>query len=132
MRNIVNNILLGVLAAILGVIFSLAGTAVHAYFIGPVPAGLIIALIASAAILLALRLLMVTRWYSLICFAVMMIVVYILAQPTANGSVLISNKFEDFAWIYGLVIIGLIIQVFPTLKLSQAEQEPESNAVSFR
>lgn len=132
MGNVVNNILLVVLSLALGIVFGIAGTAVHAYFIGPIPVGLIVALIASAALMLSLRLLLEKRWCSVVSFVGMIAIIYIMAQASVNGSVLITNNFESFAWIYGVAIIGLVIQTFPSLKLSKEAQTPEKHAVTFR
>lgn len=132
MSNVVNNILLGAMSLVLGVVFGIAGTAVHAYFLGPIPLGLIIGLIAAAALMLALRLLLEKRWFSILSFVGMIAIVYIMAQASVNGSVLITNNLESFIWIYGVAIIGLVIQVFPSLKLSKEAQSSEKHAVTFR
>ena len=65
MNQTLSRVLSWVLALVVGAVYGTAGTIAHAYRLGPIPVGLILAVIGIAALFVALRALTGDRWTAL-------------------------------------------------------------------
>lgn len=115
------------MVAVIGFGFGAAGT--FGVFARPTtpPVGLIVALVAAAAVLLAVRLLADDRW-SVIGAALGMygaILLFSLRGP--GGSVVMPNVWQSMVWMYGSALIILLVAAWPDMSRIRALGRPESD-----
>lgn len=100
-------------AFIVGGVYSLAGTIAHAYELGWFPLGLVVAVIGSAALLVAVRALTSDRWAALATGLGMMIVLLVISGRGPGGSVVVPDNGLGTAWSISLAVCVLVVVAWP-------------------
>ena len=80
-----------VVAFLVGAVYGLAGTIAHAYTLGWFPLGLVLAIIGSAALLAAVRLLTADRWAALATGLGMILATLVFSGRGPGGSVIVPQ-----------------------------------------
>ena len=88
-------------AFLVGAVYGLAGTIAHAYRLGWFPLGLVLAIIGSAALLAAVRLLTADRWAALATGLGMILATLVFSGRGPGGSVIVPQT--DLAVIWTVV-----------------------------
>lgn len=107
-----------VVALLVGAVYGLAGTIAHAYAIGWLPLGLILAILGSGALLVAVRLLTLDRWAALATGAGMIIATLIFSARGPGGSVIVpqapEGRFDPgTVWTLAVPIMVTIVVAWP-------------------
>lgn len=110
-----------IVALLAGGVFGVAGTIAHAYRVGPVPVGLILAVIGAAALLLAVRLLTRDRWAALACGFGLFAAILVFSGTGPGGSVIVpSGKLDELAginlglvWTIAVPVMTILVVVWP-------------------
>lgn len=109
----------GVLALILGALFGLLGTLAHlaTVTIGSVdiPYGLILALLATSALLVGLRLVLHDRLMVLLCAIGMLGAIFLLSLRSTGGSVLIPQSPPGLIWTIVPTLVAALVIAWPKL-----------------
>jgi N-acetyl-1-D-myo-inositol-2-amino-2-deoxy-alpha-D-glucopyranoside deacetylase len=103
----------------LGVLLALAGTMMHqvkANDSGQTPVGLIVALVMTASLALALRLLRRSRGALYLITASLATAVIWLAQPQPGGELFIPGNDAGNIWAYGSIGICALVILFPKIQ----------------
>jgi N-acetyl-1-D-myo-inositol-2-amino-2-deoxy-alpha-D-glucopyranoside deacetylase len=103
----------------LGVLLALAGTMMHqvkANDAGQTPVGLIVALVMTASLALALRLLRRSRGALYLITASLATAVIWLAQPQPGGELFIPGNDAGNIWAYGSIGICAVVIMFPKIQ----------------
>jgi hypothetical protein len=103
-------------AALVGVVYGTAGTIAHSLMWGVVPVGMIVAAIACAALLVAVRALTHDRGATVATALGMLGMVMIISGPGPGGSVIVPNTPIGQIWIYLVAGIALLVIAWPNLK----------------
>jgi hypothetical protein len=109
-----------VIALVIGGVYGVAGTITHATVWGPIPVGLVIALVASAALLIAVRTLTGDRIGALAAGVGMCLVAFVLAQTGPGGSVIVQDDTLGLVWSIGLPAIVVLVVAWPRFDLAAA------------
>ncbi|GAA3761618.1 hypothetical protein GCM10022240_12670 [Microbacterium kribbense] len=117
-------------ALVIGAVYGTAGTIAHAYRLGPVPVGVILALVGIAALLVAMRTLTVDRWTALVGGVGALAATVMFFGDGPGGSVLVPSGGLDelggvnlgLVWGIGLVLAITITVAWPDL--SAARRRP--------
>lgn len=109
-----------VVAVIIGLVYGVAGTIGQAAMWGPIPLGLIVALIGTGALLMAVRLLTVDRWAGLATAMGVMVATLVFSGRGPGGSVVVPAPEEGMistgmVWTIAVPIIAAIVVAWPTL-----------------
>lgn len=102
-------------AFLVGAFYGTAATVGHAFRLGPVPVGLILATIGCAALLIALRTLTQDRVNSLAGGLGIIGATYLFSQPGLGGSAIVAAATPDTAWIavawtfVGPILMALVV-----------------------
>ena len=118
-------------AALVGGVYGVAGTIAHSVMWGPVPIGLIVAAIACAAILVAVRALTHDRGAAVAAGLGMIGMLVLISGVGPGGSVVVPNSLSGQIWTY--LVAGLVLLVvawpsfskLPVRTVAPAAQEPE-------
>lgn len=110
-----------IIALVAGAVFGVAGTIAHAYVLGPVPIGLILAIIGAGALLAAVRLLTGDRWATLACGLGLVIATLVFSGPGPGGSVIVPSGKLDMlgpvnlgtVWTIAVPVLAVIALVWP-------------------
>jgi hypothetical protein len=102
-----------VVAFLVGAVYGLAGTIAHAYTIGWFPLGLILAIIGSAALLAAVRLLTGDRWTALATGAGMIIATLVFSGRGPGGSVIVPQTQFALVWTVAVPVLVVIAVAWP-------------------
>ena len=116
-----------VIALAVGLVYGAAGSVAHASVLQGFPVGVALAVIGGTALVLAMRLLTGDRWSALAGGLGMMVVTFVLAQPSAGGSVLFTTQHEIAAlvWMGAIPLATAIVVAWPDLrKLGVGTPEP--------
>ena len=119
-----------VIAAVIGIVYGVAGTIGQAAMWGPLPLGLIVAVIGSGALLLAVRLLTDDRWAALACGLGMMIATLVFSGKGPGGSVVVPAPPEGqlsagIIWTIAVPIIAAVVVGWPSSsRVGGAAEEP--------
>lgn len=107
-------------ALIAGAVIGAVGTVAHVNLLvlGPVviPAGLILGLVASLALMLGIRLVFIDRSVVFAAALGLVGVIAILTQEGPGGAVLISNSVISLVWTLGPVLIATLVLAWPRLR----------------
>lgn len=119
-RPWLNRLALAVLALVTGGIFGVAGTIAHAYVLGVIPVGLILALLGCAALLIGLRLLLEDRWITWIAGLGMLAMLLVYSGRGPGGSVVVPEPAEGafpigIVWTYALTGVVLLVGAWPDM-----------------
>lgn len=116
----VTRLIIAVSAAVAGAIFGVAGTIAHAYTLGPLPVGFVLALIGCAALLIGIRLLVADRWVTWIAGLGMLAMLLVFSGRGPGGSVVVPQPAEGefpmgVVWSYALTGVVLLVGAWPDL-----------------
>lgn len=103
----------------LGVLLALAGTMMHqvkANDAGQTPIGLIVALVMTASLAVALRLLRRSRGALYLITATLVATIFWLAQPQPGGELFIPGNDVGTIWAYGSMVICALVILFPKIQ----------------
>lgn len=102
-----------IVALLVGAVYGLAGTIAHAYRIGWLPVGLVLAAIGCAALLLAVRLLTADRGATLATGLGMMLATLVFSGSGPGGSVIVPQTELAVAWTFAVPILVAVIVAWP-------------------
>ncbi|WP_404433634.1 DUF6113 family protein [Microbacterium lacus] len=102
-----------VVALLVGAVYGSAGTIAHAFEIGWLPLGLILAAIGVVAMLAAVRLLTGDRWAALACGMGMMIATLMFSGRGPGGSVIVPETPLAIAWTIAVPIAVALVVAWP-------------------
>jgi LmbE family N-acetylglucosaminyl deacetylase len=118
-QTLAGRLLVSAAALVVGVVFGLLGTIAHQATIpiGPVtlPAGLILALAAVAALLAGLRLVLGDRLPVFACALGMLGTIFLLSLRSAGGSVLVPAGLAGTLWTVAPTLIATLVLAWPKL-----------------
>lgn len=103
-------------AALVGVVYGTAGTIAHSLMWGVIPLGMIVAAIACAALLVAVRALTHDRGATVATALGMLGMVMIISGPGPGGSVIVPDTPIGQIWIFLVAGIALLVIAWPNLK----------------
>ena len=115
------------IAFIVGAVYGLAGTIAHTFALGWFPLGLILAIIGSAALLAAVRLLTSDRWAALATGLGMMIATLVFSGRGPGGSVIVAEAPDGafnpgIVWTVAVPLLVAVVVAWPDL--GRVEREP--------
>lgn len=108
-----------VVAAVIGAVFGVAGTIGQSSFVGPVPVGLLVAIIGTGALLLAVRLLTEDRWAAVATGAGAMLATLVFSGRGPGGSVVVpapesGELSTGVIWTIAVPLMVGIIAAWPS------------------
>ncbi|MPS75222.1 MAG: histidinol dehydrogenase [Microbacterium sp.] len=103
-----------VAAALVGGVYGVAGTIAHSVTWGPIPVGLIVAAIACAAILVAIRALTHDRWAAVAAGLGMLGMLVMISGVGPGGSVVVQDSLAGRIWTYLAAGIVLLVVAWPS------------------
>lgn len=101
-------------AFIVGGVYGLAGTIAHSFQLGWFPLGLVLAIIGSAALLAAVRLLTADRWAALAAGAGMILATLVFSGRGPGGSVIVPQTQLAVAWTLAVPILVTVVVAWPS------------------
>ncbi|KTS70012.1 histidinol dehydrogenase [Microbacterium testaceum] len=102
-----------VVALLIGAFYGVAGTIGQAFRLGPVPLGLLLATLGSAALLVALRTLTGDRVNALAGGLGISLATYVFSQPGLGGSAIVAAPSPGMEWIPVVwTVVGPALMVF--------------------
>ncbi|QIG40287.1 histidinol dehydrogenase [Microbacterium sp. 4R-513] len=115
-----------VVAFIVGAVYGLAGTIAHTYMLGWFPLGLVLAVIGSAALLVAVRLLTSDRWAALATGLGIAVATLVFSGRGPGGSVIVAQAAEgrfDAGTVWTIAVLVLVVLVVAWPDLSGVRRE---------
>ncbi|MCZ4300451.1 histidinol dehydrogenase [Microbacterium oxydans] len=109
-----SRVLSWVAAALVGGVYGVAGTIAHSVMWGPVPIGLIVAAIACAAILVAVRALTHDRGAAVAAGLGMIGMLVLISGVGPGGSVVVPDSLSGQIWTYVVAGIVLLVVAWPS------------------
>ncbi|PKQ36388.1 MAG: histidinol dehydrogenase [Actinobacteria bacterium HGW-Actinobacteria-11] len=109
-----SRVLSWVAAALVGGVYGVAGTIAHSVTWGPVPIGLIVAAIACAAILVAVRALTHDRGAAVAAGLGMIGMLVLISGVGPGGSVVVPDSLSGQIWTYVVAGIVLLVVAWPS------------------
>lgn len=103
------------LAFLVGSVYSLAGTIAHAYRLDWFPLGLVLAVLGSAALLIAVRALTSDRWATLATGLGMMTTLVVISGRGPGGSVVVPQEGPGTIWTIALALCVTIVVAWPDM-----------------
>lgn len=100
-------------ALLVGAVYGLAGTIAHPYQLAWLPLGLVLAIVGSAALLAAVRLLTGDRWSALATGLGMMGATLVFSGRGPGGSVIVPQTTLAIVWTIAVPILVAIIVAWP-------------------
>ena len=101
------------LAFLVGGVYSLAGTIAHTYALGWFPLGLVLAVVGSAALLIAVRALTSDRWATLATGLGMMATLLVISGRGPGGSVVVPQDGPGTIWAITLAVCVTVVVAWP-------------------
>lgn len=98
---------------VVGAIYGAAGTISHAYRVFGFPVGLILAMVAAGAVIIAVRALTADRWAALATGLGAMIVSLVLSGTGAGGSVIVPQSILGIVWTLWLPLVTTFVVAWP-------------------
>ncbi|WP_233486854.1 histidinol dehydrogenase [Zhihengliuella sp. ISTPL4] len=126
-----SRVLSWVAAALVGGVYGVAGTIAHSVMWGPIPIGLIVAAVACAAILIAVRALTHDRGAAVAAGLGMLGMLVIISGVGPGGSVVVQDSLAGRIWTYlaaGIVLLVIAWPSFsrqPVRSSGPSSEEPE-------
>ena len=102
-----------VVAFLVGAVYGLAGTIAHSYRLGWFPLGLVLAIIGSAALLAAVRLLTADRWAALATGTGMIVATLVFSGKGPGGSVIVAQTGLAVVWTVSVPILVVLAVAWP-------------------
>ncbi|MBU4465588.1 MAG: histidinol dehydrogenase [Actinobacteria bacterium] len=109
-----------VVALVVGAVYGVACTIAQSSAVGWFPLGLVLAIVGTAALLAALRLLTSDRWTALACGLGVMIATQVFSGKGPGGSVVVPSAAEGqinsgLIWVIAVPILVAIVVAWPDL-----------------
>ena len=109
-----------VIALVIGAVYGVAGTIGQAAVWGPVPLGLVIAVIGVGALLLAVRLLTGDRWNALACGMGVMLTTLVFSGKGPGGSIVVPAPADGqlssgIVWTIAVPLLAALIVGWPSV-----------------
>ncbi|WP_025102952.1 hypothetical protein [Microbacterium paraoxydans] len=126
-----SRVLSWVAAALVGGVYGVAGTIAHSVMWGPIPIGLIVAAIACAAILIAVRALTHDRGAAVAAGLGMLGMIVLISGVGPGGSVVVQDTLAGRIWTYLAAGIVLLVMAWPSFSrqpvrpATPSSEEPE-------
>ncbi|WP_249521493.1 histidinol dehydrogenase [Microbacterium sp. ER1] len=126
-----SRVLSWVAAALVGGVYGVAGTIAHSVMWGPTPIGLIVAAIACAAILIAVRALTHDRGAAVAAGLGMLGMIVLISGVGPGGSVVVQDTLAGRIWTYVAAGIVLLVIAWPSFSrqpvrpATPSSEEPE-------
>ncbi|WP_336642508.1 histidinol dehydrogenase [Microbacterium sp. MMO-113] len=126
-----SRVLSWVAAALVGGVYGVAGTIAHSVLWGPIPIGLIVAAIACAAILIAVRALTHDRGAAVAAGLGMLGMIVLISGVGPGGSVVVQETLAGRIWTYLAAGIVLLVIAWPSFSrhpvrpATRSSEEPE-------
>lgn len=126
-----SRVLSWVAAALVGEVYGVAGTIAHSVMWGPIPIGLIVAAIACAAILIAVRALTHDRGAAVAAGLGMLGMIVLISGVGPGGSVVVQDTLAGRIWTYLAAGIVLLVIAWPSFSrqpvrpATPSSEEPE-------
>jgi uncharacterized membrane protein (UPF0136 family) len=119
-------------ALVVGAVYGVAGTIAHAYTVGWFPLGLVLAVVGSAALLVAVRALTADRWSVLAAGIGLIAAVVVFSRRGPGGSVIIPDGELDMlgpvnlgiVWTIAVPVLTAIVVLWPTPRGWRATESP--------
>ena len=112
--NGISRVLSWVAEALVGGDYGVAVTIAHSVTWGPIPVGLIVAAIACAAILVAIRALTHDRWAAVAAGLGMLGMLVMISGVGPGGSVVVQDSLAGRIWTYLAAGIVLLVVAWPS------------------
>ena len=128
-----SRVLSWVAAALVGGVYGVAGTIAHSVMWGPIPIGLIVAAIACAAILIAVRALTHDRGAAVAAGLGMLGMIVLISGVGPGGSVVVQDTLAGRIWTYLAAGIVLLVIAWPSFSrqpvrpATPSSEEPEAH-----
>lgn len=100
-------------AFLVGAVYGLAGTIAHSYRLGWFPLGLVLAIIGSAALLAAVRLLTGDRWAALATGIGMIVATLVFSGKGPGGSVIVAQTDLAVIWTIAVPVLVVVAVAWP-------------------
>jgi hypothetical protein len=110
-------------ALVVGSFYGLAGTIAHSFVIGWFPLGLVLAIVGSAALLAAVRLLTADRWAALATGIGMVGATFVFSGRGPGGSVIVPETMLGTVWTIAVPILAVIVVAWPD-RIGRAAENP--------
>ena len=111
-------------AAAFGAVTGLVMTVVHqaTAVVGGVvvPWGIVVALVATTALLVGLRLTFDSRALPVVALVPLLALVTVLAAPTVGGSILVPANAAGYAWSFGPTLVAVVVLAWPRVRPRRA------------
>lgn len=126
-----SRVLSWVAAALVGGVYGVAGTIAHSVMWGPIPIGLIVAAVACAAILIAVRALTHDRGAAVAASLGMLAMIVLISGVGPGGSVVVQDTLAGRIWTYLAAGIVLLVIAWPSFSrqpvrpATPSSEEPE-------
>lgn len=126
-----SRVLSWVAAVLVGGVYGVAGTIAHSVMWGPIPIGLIVAAIACAAILIAVRALTHERGAAVAAGLGMLGMIVLISGVGPGGSVVVQDTLAGRIWTYLAAGIVLLVIAWPSFSrqpvrpATPSSEEPE-------
>ncbi|MCT1376435.1 MULTISPECIES: histidinol dehydrogenase [Microbacterium] len=126
-----SRVLSWVAAALVGGVYGVAGTIAHSVMWGPIPIGLIVAAVACAAILIAVRALTHDRGAAVAAGLGMLAMIVLISGVGPGGSVVVQDTLAGRIWTYLAAGIVLLVIAWPSFSrqpvrpATPSSEEPE-------
>jgi hypothetical protein len=112
-------------AFLVGAVYGLAGTIAHSYRLGWFPLGLVLAIIGSAGLLAAVRLLTGDRWAALATGIGMIVATLVFSGKGPGGSVIVAQTDLAVIWTVAVPVLVVLAVAWPNrLRPVAADAEP--------
>lgn len=108
------------IALIVGVLYGTAATVAHSFAVGWFPLGLVLAIVGSAALLLALRLLTGDRFMALAAGVGVLVATFVFSNVGPGGSAIVAaqsaeTEWVPVAWTIAVPMIAAVVVAWPDL-----------------
>ncbi|WP_243074564.1 DUF6113 family protein [Microbacterium sp. SS28] len=118
--SVLTRITTWIVAFLVGAVYGLAGTIAHTFALGWFPLGLILAIIGSAAMLVAVRMLTADRWAALATGLGMMASTLVFSGRGPGGSVIVAQAPEGqfdagVVWTIAVPLLVALVVAWPDL-----------------
>lgn len=120
MRHLILRLLSWLAAFLIGGVYGVAATIAHSFTLGPVPVGVIVGVIACAALLIALRGLTGDRWAALAAGFGMMALILMISQRGPGGSIVVPDTPLGNVWMYAAAGVVVLVVAWPDMKRLRA------------
>lgn len=123
----------GILSTVVGLLAGGLLTISHQQVVsvagGAVPIGVIVALVVVGALVAGLRIVFDSRTIAACAAAGVIVVAGVFSQSGPGGSVLVPANLPGYAWVYGSVLIALLVLAWPRLPVTQGDRMAAGNRV---